>query len=81
MYDFKFIVVSKGKTTKQIFGSCHEAHFAMGSYATAHELSVNIHTGRWKDDARSVMYKGDDPMFGAVGYVGQCTKEDEDDEG
>jgi hypothetical protein len=81
MYNFKFVVVSsKGKTTEETFGSNHEAHFAMGAYAAIHELNANIHPGRWQDSARSVMYKGDDPMFGAVGYVAQCIKEDGDDE-
>ena len=81
MYDFKFVVVnSKGKATEQVFGSNHEAHFAMGAYAASHELNATLHQGRWQDTARSVMYKGDDPMFGAVGYVAQCTKDDDDEE-
>lgn len=53
----------------------------MGMYAAHHDLNLKIHPGRWQEDARSIMFKGDDPMFGAVGYVAQCAKgEDEEEE-
>jgi hypothetical protein len=81
VYNFKFVTVTKGKTKTEIHGSCHEAHVAMGMYAAHHDLNLKIHPGRWQEDARSIMFKGDDPMFGAVGYVAQCAKgEDEEEE-
>ena len=81
MYNFKFVVVSsKGKTTKEIYGSCHEAHVAMALYAAGHDLNMKIHPGRRQEEARTIIFKGEDSMFGAVGYVAQCDKNDEEEE-
>jgi hypothetical protein len=81
MYNFKFVVVnSKGKATEEIYGSCHEAHVAMALYASSHDLNMKIHPGRWQEEARTIIFKGEDSMFGAVGYVAQCDKNDEEEE-
>lgn len=69
MYDFKFVKVVKGKSESETFGSANGAHTAMGIYAGQNDLNVSVHNERWRHDSKSLLYKGDNPMFGTVGYV------------
>jgi hypothetical protein len=52
----------------------------MALYAGNHDLNMKIHPGRWQEEARTIIFKGEDSMFGAVGYVAQCDKNDEEEE-
>ena len=75
MYKFKFVTVLKnGKTTEKLCDSNHEAHAYMAVHATENGLSMNIHSGRWADADKSVIFEGDDPMFNIAGYVAKVVE-------
>lgn len=71
MYRFSFVRIINGKSKTESFHSVHAAHTAMGIYAGKHDLNINVHEDRWRENAKSIMYKGTDFTFGTVGYVTQ----------
>jgi hypothetical protein len=71
MYDFQFVRMVNGKSKTETFRSIQAAHSAMGVYAGKHNLNVKINEDRWRENARSILYKGDDPTFNTIGYVSQ----------
>jgi len=75
MYDFAFVKVINGKSQTEVFESANSAHAAMGAYAGQHDLNMHIHDERWRFNSKSLMYKGDNPMFNTMGYVVQVNSE------
>jgi hypothetical protein len=75
MYDFAFVKVVNGKSQTETFESANGAHVAMGIYAGQHGLNVHVHEERWRFNSKSVMYKGNNPMFNTAGYVIQVNAE------
>jgi hypothetical protein len=68
-YSFKFVRTINGKTTEEKYPDNQSAHCAMGQYAGQHNLNVHCVLGRFLATAKSVLYKGNDPLMGVVGYV------------
>jgi hypothetical protein len=68
-YSFKFVRTINGKTTEERYPDNQSAHAAIGYYAGQHDLHVECIKGRFLATSKSVMYKGDDPLMGVVGYV------------
>ena len=72
MYSFQFVkVMGNGKQKTETFRSIQSAHTAMGIYAGKHDFNVDVHQERWREDARTIMYTGDNPILGTVGYIAQ----------
>ena len=68
-YSFKFVRTVNGKTVTEKHPDNQSAHTAMGIYAGQHDLKIDCIFGRFGALSKSIMYKGDDPVTGAVGYV------------
>jgi hypothetical protein len=71
VYQFQFVRIIEGKAKPENFSTIQAAHTAMGIYAGIHDLHVDVHQSRWREDARSIMYEGSNPVFGILGYVAQ----------
>jgi hypothetical protein len=80
MYDYEFVTTVNGKTTRETHSCIQAAHTAMGLYAGKHGLNIKCYEGRWLPEQKSVMYKGDDSLFGVVGYVSMRMPEKEEKE-
>lgn len=76
-YSFKFVRTVNGKTVTEKHPDNQSAHTAMGIYAGQHDLKINCILGRFGGLSKSIMYKGDDPVMGAVGYVSWNMKDGE----
>lgn len=68
-YSFKFVRTINGKTTEEKYPDNQSAHCAMGHYAGQYDLNVQCIEGRFLATSKSVMYKGNDPLIGVIGYV------------